>query len=256
MFFIIESRSKGEKNMWTPVIIAIIVSFLTIILLTILEKKKIIEQKSRLYKLIEVAGLYIPILVICGYYGYMKTDRLDETIIVLGGIYLCVALLALLGLFNIKERTNKYNYIYFPIVIIACYFISNYITPYMLSSIDKRFITALVGPIAGCLVASNKKKWKLIVSSTIVGLIIITDPISFISNLENSSKVENVAIEYMENLGYSISDFKEIRILSNSIRTEPIHLFTINKSSNNNRELTIYLRMVYFNGEIIEFKDS
>lgn len=239
--------------MWTPTIIAVIVAFVTIILLTILEKKEKIKQRTKLYRLIEVTGLYIPMLVICGYFGYMKTDTLRETIIVLSGIYICIALL---GLFNKVGRTNKYNFVYFPIVILGCYFICNYITPYMLSSFDRSFLTGFVGAISGGVIANSKGKGKLIISSIIVSVIIITAPINYLGNFENNSKVENIAIEYIKNLGYSITDYDKVTILSNSTRNEPIHLFTISKNSDNEPKLTRYIRMTYLNGEIIEFKED
>lgn len=254
IFHSIKSKSKGEREMWTPAIIATIVTFTTIILITILEKKEKIKQGTKLYKLIEVIGLYIPILVICTNYGYMKTDTFKETIIVLSGIYICIALL---GLLTTIGKTNKYNYIFFPIILLGCYYIINYITPYMLTHLDRKFLSGFIGAISGALTVNcSKNKVKLIISSVIVISIIITAPINFLSDFENNSKVENVVIEYMENHGYDINDYSKLTILSNSTRKEPIRLLSVSVNSDNESKHISVLNIVYFNGEVIEFKEE
>lgn len=236
--------------MWTPVILSIIVIFASAIVLAILEKKEIIKQSSRLYRLIEVLGLYIPIIVICGYTGYMKTDTLNESIIVLSGIFICIILL---GMFYKVGSTQKLNYVYFPIVILSCYFILNYITPYMLSGFESGLFAAVVGSFLGSFITNNKNKGKLIISAIIVSLMVITTPISYLRNFENNSKVENVAAAYLNDLGYSY-DSGRLAIMNRATRHEPIHLFTTVTNPDIEPKLTKYIRMIYFDGEIIEFK--
>lgn len=237
--------------MWTPSIIAAVVAFVTIILLTVLEKKEKIKQRTMTYRIIEIVGLYIPILVICGYYGYMKTDTSKDAIIVISGIYTCLALCVL---FLSIWRMKKYNYIIFPIVILGCYFIFNCITPYMLSSLDSRFLSGFVGAILGTSVVNNKYKGRLIISGIVVGLIIIIAPTNYLKNFENNSKVENVSLEYTENLGYDITNNDKVLIFTKSTRNEPIRLWIVRQKSDEDWILMRHIKMTYFNGEIIEFK--
>ncbi|MCT4563983.1 MAG: hypothetical protein N4A68_06630 [Maledivibacter sp.] len=232
-------------------IIAAIVACITIILLTVFEKKEKIKQGTMIYRIIEIIGMYIPILVISGYYGYMKTDTLRETIIVIGGIYICLALWTLfLGLWRMK----KYNYIMFPIVILSCYFILNFITPYMLASLESRLLLGFVGATLGTSVVNNKYKGRLIISGIIVGLIIITAPTNYLKDFKNNSKVENISFEYVENLGYDITDNDKVIIFDKSTKNNPIRLWLVRKKPDEDWTLMRHIKMTYSNGEIIEFK--
>lgn len=237
--------------MWTPSIIAAIVAFITIILLTVLEKKEKIKQGTMTYRIIEIVGMYIPILIICGYYGYMKTDALKDTIIVISGIYLC---LALWTLFISLWRMKKYNYVMFPIVILICYFILNYITPYMLVSMESRLLSGFIGATLGTSVVNNKFKGRLIISGIIVGLIIITAPTNYLKNFEKNSKVENISFEYAEKLGYDITDNDKVVTFNSPTRNNPIRFWLVRKKSDEDWTLMRHIKITYFSGEIIEFE--
>lgn len=62
-------------------------NFITVKLITILENKKRIKKRTTVYTVIEVIGVFIPILIINANYAYMKTDNIKENIIVTCGIF-------------------------------------------------------------------------------------------------------------------------------------------------------------------------
>jgi len=239
--------------MWTPAILATIVALATIILLTILEKRGKIERGTKLYGLLETVGLTIPILIICGNYAYMKTDTLLENIIVVSGIYACLGLFGLFSKFGIN---SKYNYIYFPMTILACYFICNYITTFMLSSFDSGLFAGVIGATSGTVISQSKKKGRLIISSIIIFIIIVTAPMSYLKNFETKNKVETIATAYVKNLGYDMIDQDKVAIWSSANRYEEIQLSIVRVELEGEWKLLRYLEMVYSNGKIIEFKEE
>ncbi|SKC73858.1 hypothetical protein [Maledivibacter halophilus] len=236
--------------MWAPVIIAIAIIFVTTILLIVLEKKEKMKKGTKIYKIIEFIGVYIPFLIICGYYGYMKTDTLRDSIIVISGIYIC---LALCTLFFSIWKTNKYNYIIFPIVIISCYFILNGIAPYMLSSLNRIFSSGLIGSFLGVSLVNNRYKGRLIISSILTISILITTPISFLKNFENNSKVENVSLEHTKKLGYDITNNDKVITFGNLTRKKPIHIWIVRQKFDEDWTLSRHFKITYFNGVIKDF---
>lgn len=237
--------------MWIPAIVATIVTLTTIIVMTILEKRGKLEQGARLYKLLEVVGIIIPMFIIAGNYAFMKTDTLIENIIVMSGIFSC---LGLVGLLNKKGIISKYIYIFFPIIILVCFFICNYITTYMLSDFPSGLFAGVIGSVTGTLISKTKKKKRLIISSIIIFFIIVTAPTNFLKNFETRNKVERVTIEYVESLGYDVTDRDVISPFSSSRRNEKISLFMFQRKMEDQWKPTRCFKLVYFNGEIIEFK--
>lgn len=236
--------------MWTPFTIAIIlVILITTIFLSVLEKRNKIKQKTMVYRIIEIIGIYIPILIFCGYYGYIKTDNLKDTVIVISGFYLCFTLL---DLFVRILSKSKYNFIILPIITLVCLVILNYITPYMLSSLDATILSSFIGSTIWIALKNCKHKGKIIISYIVSFLIIIVIPIYYSGN----NKVEKAAIEYIESLGYDITDDDSVLILSDTKREEPIHLSIIRLKEDENLALERHIKMVYFKGEIIEFSEK
>ncbi|WP_425447278.1 hypothetical protein [Dethiothermospora halolimnae] len=239
--------------MLLPVVIGFSISLISIIIIGFLEKTKKLKERSKIYMLIGVIGVYIPIFAACGYYFYMKTDTLKGAIIVISGVYIC---LILLELFNRVWGEKKYNYVTFAIVVLTCYFIINYITSYMLSKSDKNLFIIVAGFILGGKIIDNcKNKKKLIISGIIVMAIVIIEPLNYIDSLKKYDKVESTAIEYVESIDYPIEDDYKIIRWNDSIRNKPISLSIIQKKSEDKDGTIEHIKMTYFNGKIIKLEE-
>lgn len=236
--------------MWIPLIISVVVIFVTVILLNILEKMGKIKQKSKTYKIIEIIGACIPTVVISANYSYIKTDTLKEAIIVTIGILICITLYVL---FLEKWKTNNYNYIILVIITLCSYIIINIIIKYMLSNIYVGVFTALLGSIVGNSIVNNKNKWKLIITAILMISIVIIGSTKYEKYFVSNNKVKRISIEFIENMGYDITDNDYIDIFGSSTRKEPIYLLINRRKSDWNWTVIRRLKMVYFKGKIIQF---
>lgn len=238
--------------MWIPTIISCIIIFLATIILIVFEKIKKIEQNTGIYRIVEFIGLYIPSLIIGGNYSYMKTDTLKETIIVASTMCIGISILSFYIKIGIK---NRYSYIFYPIIIFSCYFIYNLIKPFMLGGFEKGFVMIMIGNIWANSIRFSKNKVRFIISSIIVFLIIMIVPNNKVF-CKKTYKLEKVAREHVENLGYNITINDSVFILSDVIRNKPVKLWIARRTSDNEWTLKGKFELIYNNGEIIEFKDE
>lgn len=240
--------------MWTPIIVSIAVIFITIILLCILEKKEKIKRNTKAYRIIEILGVYIPTLIMCAYYAYLKTDTLKETIIVTIGIVACFNLWLL---FQAKWKTSKYGYILFLIMVLCSFIIIKIISRYMLSDIYSVFYPTYLGSILGSSFIVKKYKWRLIITEIIVIVMVIMWPLTFANYFESDNKVERISIGYSESIGYDITSQDEVSIWKGSTavitRNEPIRVLIVRHKSEQDWTAVRCLNLVYSNGEIIKF---
>lgn len=237
-------------EMWTPAIVSFVVIIISAILLSILEKKQIIKQKSKAFRTVEIMGVCIPTAVICVNYSYVKTDTLRETIIVVMGILLFITLYVL---FLQKWKMKKYNFIVYVIITFCFMIIIYFITKYMLSNIYLSMFTAQLGGLVGASISNNKYKGRLIITGILVTFMVTLMFTKYEKYFVSNNKVEKVCIQFAEYNGYDITDNDYINIFGSSTRNEPIRVFIVRREPNGDWTAVRSLEMVYFKGEIIEF---
>lgn len=236
--------------MWIPAAISLAVIIISIIVLIILQNGENTIPKTKTYRTIEIIGCIIPIFVICGNYAYMMTDTLDGTIIAISGIYVCLILWLL---YLNKWKTNKYNYIIFPILLLSWVWIIKNITPYMLSTLYEHLVS-LVGATTGASIVKNKYKVRLIISSIICFVLLFT-PMDCLSISDIKNKVDNISIEYVKDLGYDITSDDKVIVLNESTRNKPIKLMIVRLNSEHKLKIERHLKLIYLRGNIIEFQE-